>query len=65
MRWRDTAVSLIITELTKTRNRLDLLVSVSTQHSTVSTQSPYYTQGPRLSEKMLRVPAAEQGPAEI
>ena len=57
-------LSLIITQKTKTRKRLDLVVSASTPQSPLS---PHIIpkEGPRLSEKMLGVPAAEQGPAEI
>ena len=53
-------LSLIITQQTETWPRLLLLVVVTVLSARIIPK-----EGPRLSEKMLRVPAAEQGPAEI
>ena len=54
-------LSLIITQQTQTWPWLLLLLVVVT----VLSARIIPKEGPRLSEKMLRVPAAEQGPAEI
>ena len=56
-------LSLIITQQTQTWPWLLLLLLLVVVTALSARIIP--KEGPRLSEKMLRVPAAEQGPAEI